>query len=56
MSTALPTAYSNPEVFAKKYPHTRESAEFARGKYDPSSTWIPRYLDPSWKPPATMAT
>jgi len=35
MSTSPPTLYCNPEVFAKKYPHTWEAEEFTKGKYPP---------------------
>jgi len=56
MSTSPPTLYGNPEPFAKKYPHTWEAEEFAKGKYPPGPAWTPRHLDPNWRSPDTMAT
>jgi len=56
MSTSPPTLYGNPEAFAKKYPHTWEAEEFAKGKYPPDSAWTPGHLDPDWRPPTTMAS
>ena len=55
MSTSPPTLYGNPEVFARKYPHTWEAEEFAKGKYPPGPAWTPGHLDPDWRPPTTMA-
>jgi len=55
MSTSPPTLYGNPEAFAKKYPHTWEAEEFAKGKYPPGPAWTPSHLDPEWRPPTTMA-
>jgi len=55
MSTSPPTLYGNPEAFAKKYPHTWEAEEFAKGKYPPGPAWTPGHLDPDWCPPTTMA-
>jgi len=54
MSTSPPTLYGNPEAFAKKYPHTWEAEEFAKGKYPPGPAWTPGHLDPDWRPPTTM--
>ena len=54
MSTSPPTMYGNPEAFAKKYPHTWEAKEFAKGKYPPRPSWTPGHLDPDWHPPTTM--
>jgi len=54
MSTSSPTPYSNPEAFAKKYPHTWEAEEFAKGKYPPGPAWTRGHLDPDWRPPTTM--
>jgi len=56
MSTCPPTLYGTPEAFAKKYPHTWEAEEFAKGKYPPGSAWTPGHLDPDWQPPTTMAS
>jgi len=55
MSTSPPTLYGNSEAFAKKYPHTGEGEQFAKGKYPPGPAWTPGHLDPGWLPPATMA-
>ena len=46
--------YGNPEAFAKKYPHTWEAVEFAKGKYPPGPAWTPGHLDPNCRPPTTM--
>jgi len=54
MSISPPTLYSNPEAFAKKYPHTWEAEEFTKGKYLPGPTWTPDHLDPDWRPATTM--
>jgi len=54
MSTSPPTLYGNPEAFAKKYPHTWEAEEFAKGKYPSGPSWTPGHLDPDWRPPTTM--
>jgi len=54
MSTSPPTLYGNPEAFAKKYPHTWEAEEFAKGKYPPGPSWTPGHLDPDWRPLTTM--
>ena len=56
MSTSPPTLYGNPEAFAKKYPHTWEAEEFAKGKYPPGPAWTPAHLDPDWRSPHTLAT
>jgi len=48
MSISSPTLYGNPEAFAKKYPHTWELEEFAKGKYPPGPAWTPDHLDPDW--------
>jgi len=56
MSTSPPTMYGNPEAFAKKYPHTWEAEEFAKGKYHPGPPWTPGRLDPDWRPPTTMTS
>jgi len=48
-------AYSIPEPFAKNYPYTWEPEEFKKEKYPPNSTFIPGFLDPSWRPRTTMA-
>ena len=42
MSTSPRTLYSNPELFPKKYPHTWEAEEFAKGKYSLGPSWTPR--------------
>jgi len=55
MSTSPPTLYGNPEAFARKYPHTWEAEEFAKGKYPPGPAWTPGHLDPDWRPPTTIA-
>jgi len=56
MSTSPRTLYGNPEAFAKKYPHTWEAEEFAKGKYPPGPSWTPGHLDPGWRPPTTMTS
>ena len=56
MSTSPPPIYGNPEGFVKKYPHTWEAEEFAKGKYPPSPTWTPGHLDPDWRSPMAIAT
>jgi len=55
MLTSPPTLYGNPEAFAKKYPHTWEAEEFAKGQYPPGSAWTPGHLDADWRLPNTMA-
>jgi len=56
MSTSPPTMYGNPDAFAKKYPHTWEALEFAKGKYPPGPSWTPCHFDPDWRPPTTIAS
>jgi len=56
MSPSPPTLYGNPEAFAKKYPHTWEVEEFAKGKYPSGPTCTPGHLDPDWRSSNTMAT
>jgi len=56
MSTSPPTPYGNPEAFAKKYPHTWEAEEFAKGKYPPGPTLTPGHLDADWRHPSTMTS
>jgi len=56
MSTSPPTLYGNPEAFAKRYPHTWEVEEFAKGKYPTGPAWTPGHLDPDWRPPTTMTS
>jgi len=56
MSTSPPTLYGNPEGFAKKYPHTWEAEEFAKGKYPPAPPgppviWTPTGDHPTPWPP-----
>jgi len=47
MSTSPPTLYGNPEAFAKKYPHTWQAEEFAKGKYPPAPPGPPVILTPT---------
>jgi len=49
-STSPLIMYGNPEAFAKKYPHTWEGEEFAKGKYPPGPSWTPGHLDPDRRP------
>jgi len=56
MSTSPSTLYGNPEAFARKYPHTWEAEEFAKGRYPPGPAWTPGHLHPDWRPPTTMTS
>jgi len=56
MSTFPASLYGNPEAFAKKYLHTWEAEEFAKGKYPPGPAGTPGHLDPDWRHPITMAS
>jgi len=47
MSTSPPTLYGNPVAFPKKYPHTREAEEFAKGKYPSGPAGTPVILTPT---------